>query len=48
MSPAAEATVTMCPLPRATMAGRNALVVQNRASVFTLKVHSICASVNAR
>jgi len=44
MRPAAEATVTMCPLPRETMAGRKALVVQNSASVLTLKVRSMCSS----
>src|SRR5450756_212515 len=34
----------MCPLPRATMAGKKALVVQNSARVLTLKVRSMCSS----
>src|SRR5674476_265378 len=34
----------MCPLPRATMAGKKALVVQNSARALTLKVRSMCSS----
>jgi hypothetical protein len=43
--PEAEAMVTMCPAPCASMPGRKARTVRNGASVFTAKVRAISSSL---
>jgi hypothetical protein len=46
--PAADAIVTTCPRSRASIAGRNARVVQKSASAFTSNVRWMSSSVASR